>query len=369
MVVRPLLLPDTASTAGYDNLDPISQWFLAGSGTCGAEATGIIDDDRYGLDLQNAGSGGQSLRATSGDNSYQLRVDNSGITMVGGIGVTGTSTFYSPVVMNSTLSVTGAVTLGSTLTVTGAVTLQSTLNVTGAVVFSGNATVAGTLTVGGLAMSGDLHVPGELTVDGNVTLGTDNADRVVVPAQATFEDDVIVGDGVNDRLLVRGGTNGLQLSYDNSTSTGVFTLGATNAADPNLLVRDNSGDTVATFFASGSTYQFEVTGDLHVTDDAYVDGDLSGGKVLAGTTTANGTEELRVVGQSRFEGDVLITTGTFRHENTGNARIEADSTGVGFFGATPIARPTVTGSRGGNAALTDLLSELANLGLITDSTS
>jgi hypothetical protein len=43
---------------------------------------------------------------------------------------------------------------------------------------------------------------------------------------------------------------------------------------------------------------------------------------------------------------------------------------LGFFGlATPIAKPTVTGSRGGNAALADLLQELENLGLLTDSSS
>ena len=42
---------------------------------------------------------------------------------------------------------------------------------------------------------------------------------------------------------------------------------------------------------------------------------------------------------------------------------------IGFLGATPITRPTVTGSRGSNAALADLLTQLANLGLITDSTS
>lgn len=42
---------------------------------------------------------------------------------------------------------------------------------------------------------------------------------------------------------------------------------------------------------------------------------------------------------------------------------------VAFYGATPIAKPTVTGSRGGNAALASLCTELANLGLITNSTS
>ncbi len=42
---------------------------------------------------------------------------------------------------------------------------------------------------------------------------------------------------------------------------------------------------------------------------------------------------------------------------------------LGFHSATPISKPTVTGSRGGNAALASLLTALANYGLITNSTS
>lgn len=42
---------------------------------------------------------------------------------------------------------------------------------------------------------------------------------------------------------------------------------------------------------------------------------------------------------------------------------------IGFLGAGAVARQTVTGSRGGNAALASVLTALANLGLITDSSS
>ncbi len=42
---------------------------------------------------------------------------------------------------------------------------------------------------------------------------------------------------------------------------------------------------------------------------------------------------------------------------------------LGFYGATPVTQPTVTGSRGANAALASLLTELATLGLIVDSSS
>lgn len=50
--------------------------------------------------------------------------------------------------------------------------------------------------------------------------------------------------------------------------------------------------------------------------------------------------------------------------------IQVNNTGLAFFAATPIAKPTVTGVRGsGNTALANLLTQLANLGLITDSTT
>lgn len=42
---------------------------------------------------------------------------------------------------------------------------------------------------------------------------------------------------------------------------------------------------------------------------------------------------------------------------------------IGFFGTSKIAKPTVTGSRGSNVALTSLLTALSNLGLLTDSSS
>lgn len=51
------------------------------------------------------------------------------------------------------------------------------------------------------------------------------------------------------------------------------------------------------------------------------------------------------------------------------ARIQCDTTGIGFFGEAAIARPDITGSRGGNAALASLLSQLDQMGLVTDSTT
>lgn len=56
-------------------------------------------------------------------------------------------------------------------------------------------------------------------------------------------------------------------------------------------------------------------------------------------------------------------------QTNGTTQIQGNATGLGFFTGAPVAKPTVTGSKGGNAALASLLTALANLGLITDSTT
>ena len=50
-------------------------------------------------------------------------------------------------------------------------------------------------------------------------------------------------------------------------------------------------------------------------------------------------------------------------------RLKLNGTGIGFFGARPVAQPVVAGSRGGNAALGNLLAALSRLGLISDSST
>lgn len=62
-------------------------------------------------------------------------------------------------------------------------------------------------------------------------------------------------------------------------------------------------------------------------------------------------------------GNVTLATGTGTKWGT------ASNQKQGWWGATPITRPTVTGAKGGNAALTSLLAQLAAAGLITDSTT
>jgi hypothetical protein len=54
---------------------------------------------------------------------------------------------------------------------------------------------------------------------------------------------------------------------------------------------------------------------------------------------------------------------------SGAAELRIGDSQLGFFGTAPVAKPTVSGSRGGNAALASLLTALAGLGLLTDSST
>jgi hypothetical protein len=72
-------------------------------------------------------------------------------------------------------------------------------------------------------------------------------------------------------------------------------------------------------------------------------------------------------------GNLLIGTTTDGLTSGGSLAVAQDfghrGTKVGFYNTTPVTKPTVTGSRGGNAALASLLTALASEGLITDSTT
>ncbi len=62
-------------------------------------------------------------------------------------------------------------------------------------------------------------------------------------------------------------------------------------------------------------------------------------------------------------GSVTVKSGN------GGVKVQANNTGLGFHGATPIAKGSISGSRGGNVALASLLSYLAGVGLIDNLTT
>lgn len=105
-------------------------------------------------------------------------------------------------------------------------------------------------------------------------------------------------------------------------------------------------------------------------------------RVRAGTANVNG---LDIAGGNAGQSITLAAYGADANigiaaqgKGTGTSRLRAgdgtdkvmwSNAGVGFHGTNPVAKQTITGSRGGNAALADLLTKLAAIGIITDGTS
>ena len=166
---------------------------------------------------------------------------------------------------------------------------------------------------------GALTIQGAFSTEGNTTIGNASADTLTVNATSTF----------------------------NTTAT--FT--------GDVFLGNASGDNIS------------VGGSLAITADATLGSGVAlraVGSIAHDVIAMDGADNLNL-GDTGV--DVTVLGDSFTAHVSGNDMIQVNSTGIGVFGSTPIARPTVSGSRGGNAALADLCSELANLGLIIDSTT
>ncbi len=85
----------------------------------------------------------------------------------------------------------------------------------------------------------------------------------------------------------------------------------------------------------------------------------------ASAVTVDQAATLDIVGAVAQAGSVTITKKLALLVRAGGSQFNT----VGFNDTTPIAKPTVTGAKGSNAALASLLTALANYGLITDSST
>ena len=114
--------------------------------------------------------------------------------------------------------------------------------------------------------------------------------------------------------------------------------------------------TLFSLFNGGATYTLNDlmdNGATAVTSDVGLYARGSGAK--ASQTVWN----TLLYGSQHLGGGISIA-GNLAHQSTG---------ALGFYGASPAAKPTVTGSKAANPALTSLMTALATLGLVTDSTT
>jgi len=237
-------------------------------------------------------------------------------------------------------SVIGATTNIAIKTGTGLINFGDVVTATGFVGPLTGSAPAGTLT--GTTLASNV-VSSSLTSVGTLT-------SVTVSGAATFNGAVTLGDATGDALTFIGRVAS-DIDPDGHTTRD---LGASLLAWKNIWwsdggqLNDDQGGSIELGHqdATASVPFIDFHSGAFSTDrDFRIQG--SGG-------TASNSQ-----GTLTLSGATLVVAADFDHTGTK----------LGFYSATLQTKPTVTGSRGGNAALANLLTDLANLGLITNSSS
>ncbi len=218
-------------------------------------------------------------------------------------------------------------------------TVRLTIDSSGHATFENNLACNGAATLGNA--TGDIH-----TVNGTIIQAS--AQGGGVPALGVTNTGAAVA---NSYSAIRGRVDGsFDATAGNRTNDGVIgvafstrSAGSNNVINRAVFADAVSGQLNYAFYGDRGDNLFNVTS-----------GSTGVGYALGATLP----KKLSVTG------DVYVSTelevdGAFNH----------DGTTIGLFSTAPTTQQTVTGSRGGNAALASLLTALAAYGLIVDSTT
>lgn len=173
--------------------------------------------------------------------------------------------------------------------------------------------------------------------------------------------DMTLGGGYNDdalRILARSGV--VVNRFEMQAATAGFRMSLRARGEANAGMAFDVAGTGDYLFTGGSFSRslFRITGNASADTFAAVDANVGFAALSAGGAT-NG--DIRIVGRGTGSVDL--------RDSAGASKVRVNTTGLGFFGTAPAAKPTVSGSRSANAALASLITALAALGLVTDTTT
>lgn len=192
-------------------------------------------------------------------------------------------------------------------------------------------------------------------------LGSNAELRVTRSAAASLAHTALVtGDTVPRWQVTAGGTESWgsgSAAIDiglSRVAAGALALSATGIA-ASFDIRTGAVSTTSLLrFSVGSVPRWELLKNATVETGG---GSQTGSDFEIRAISDNGAATNATITITRANGNVVLP---------GSLRINGN---VGFYNTAPVAKPTVTGSRGGNAALASLLTALAGQGLVTDSST
>ncbi len=204
------------------------------------------------------------------------------------------------------------------------------------------------------------------THTGTTVWQQDEAALVNIEADLHDTHDQDLADGIN-ACVAKDGSNAMtgDLDLGNNDLKNVTTI---NSAGPGVSIGAQSGTGNVTLYRNGT---------------AVLTGTANGVQVGAGANvspTGVGVGQLTIAGSSYTGFIAMDGTAMYIGHNSGSRDLvlQTDETSrftlgsggsMGFFGGAGTTKPTITGAKGGNTALANLLTALASLGLITDSTT
>lgn len=397
-----VLMADSAEAAGVrwaTGSTPSLTGLRGAAATTDMLSTGVIGDtfDRFVLDADGTmwtGSGAaapnRSLWTTSGATAVGQEAgrDNTVTTFTG----LGRSAGRANTTGNQTTAVgwnvLSANTTGSNNTALGSSALQS--NISG-----NNSTAIGSLTLVANTASdntavGTIALTANTTGIANVAIGSTS-----LSANTTGSGNIALG--LNSmRFTTIGGGNlaiGTEALYSNTSGNASIAIG--DGALRSVTVGGNLAVGISALYGPGGVLTNATTTGLRQTAVGYQTGQNSstqrndivaigyqalvggnnaiaiGSGVLAGAagTVAIGKDSAGTSASTTTANEIKLGTALHTLNIIGNASIGGSSNNLGFYAATPAAKQAVTGSRGGNAALASLLTALATIGLITDSST
>ena len=162
------------------------------------------------------------------------------------------------------------------------------------------------------------------------------------------------------------------------TSNGTIDLAKFTNTETKFYKPDINFDTTAgTMFidfdpltAPTGAPQFGIPNSIYMQAQHAGAGGGAGGEIVFTAGNGNGGQggfcQLKASSTGTTPGFVRLSVGATNVFEVGGS---AGANSIGFYGTTPVTKPTVSGSRSGNAALASLLTALSGQGLLTDSTT
>jgi hypothetical protein len=389
------------TATGTGNVTTAGTQTFTGTNTFGANTIRISNATNNGYHtLASAATLGQALTATFPAASGTVAYINVNQTISGANTFSGSQTFTSTLLVNSFNGPTGSLRIQSasdaayTIFATNATSTNKTVtfpNFTGTVAltdasqtFTAAQTFNSTISVnsfGGPTGSLRIQSASDAAYTIFATNATTTAKTITFPnlsgTVALLENSQIFlgaktftgGVTVSTTALSVASAATFSGALTVSGASASFTVAATATATINpILTLGNSLVGVATqnvFNTVSTTINFG--GAATAINIGTTTSAITGLNIGTGAGTANKTIS---IGTGATAGTTTINIGSSGGATNNITFGATTNTNLRFFGSTNTSgKPTVTGSRGGNAALASFLTALSNLGLITDSTT